>query len=93
MVKKSDIVEFASLATRGVTKPAAEGAVGAVFAAIAEALARGCEDVTVAGFGRFFRKSRPAREGRNPRTGEPLAIGPSNTVSFRAGKALKEALN
>ena len=76
----------------GMTKQAAEAAVGAVFASIAEALARG-EDVTVIGFGRFSRKSWPAREGRNPRTGEAVAIGPSATVSFRAGKALKEALN
>ena len=57
-----------------------------------EALVRG-EDVNVAGFGRFFRKSRPAREGRNPRTGERIAIGPSSTGSFRAGKALKDAFN
>ena len=61
-------------------------------ALLAGALARG-EDVAVIGFSRFSRKSRPAREGRNPRTGEPVAIGPSATVSFKAGKALKEALN
>ena len=75
-----------------VTKRAAETAVDAVFAAIVEALARG-EIVTVPGFGRFAAKSRPARTGRNPRTGEPIAIGPSTAVSFRAGKGLKEALN
>ena len=91
MVKKSDIVERVA-GEAGVTRSAAEDAVGAVFSAITGALARG-EDVTVAGFGKFSRKSRPAREGRNPRTGEPVAIGPSNTVSFRAGKALKDALN
>ena len=45
------------------------------------------------GFGRFSRKSRSAREGRNPRTGERITIGPSATVSFRASKALKDALN
>ena len=91
MVKKSDIVERVA-GEAGVTRSAAEDAVRAVFSAIAGALARG-EDVTVAGFGKFSRKSRPAREGRNPRTGEPVAIGPSNSVSFRAGKALKDALN
>ena len=90
-MKKADIVQH--VASEGaMTKPAAEAAVGAVFASIAEALARG-EDVTVAGFGRFVRTERPAREGRNPRTGERIAIGPSSRVSFKAGKALKEALN
>ena len=76
----------------GMTKQAADAAVCAVFASIAEALAHG-EDITVVGFGRFSRKSRPAREGRNPRTGEPVVIGPSAAVFFKAGKALKEALN
>ena len=57
-----------------------------------EAPARG-EDVAVAGFGRFARKDRPAREGRNPRTGERIAVGPPSGVSFKAGKALKDALN
>lgn len=90
MVKKSDIVERVA-GEAGVNKSAAEDAAGAVFSAIAGARARG-EDVTVAGFGKLFRKSRPAREGRNPRTGEPLAIGPWNTVSFRPGKVLKDAL-
>ena len=69
-----------------------EAAVDAVFASIAEALARG-EKVAVAGFGRFARTDRPAPEGRNPRTGERIAIGPSSGVSFKAAKALKDALN
>ena len=76
----------------GITKQAAQAAVDAVFGSIADALARG-EDVAVAGFGRFSRTERPAREGRNPRTGERIAIGPSVGVSFKAGKALKDALN
>ena len=67
-------------------------AFGAVTASIAESLARG-DDVAIAGFGRFTRTHRAAREGRNPRTGERIAIGPSVGVSFKAGKALKDALN
>ncbi|MCY4502597.1 MAG: HU family DNA-binding protein [Alphaproteobacteria bacterium] len=90
-MRKADIVEF--VASEGaMTKRDADAAVGAVFASIAEALARG-EDVTVAGFGRFARTERPARAGRNPRTGERIAIGPSSGVSFKAGKVLKDALN
>lgn len=90
-MKKSDMVERVA-GEAGMTKQAAETAVDDVFAAIAEALARG-EDVTVIGFGKFSTNSRPARMGRNPRTGEPVAIRPSTTVSFKVGKALKEALN
>lgn len=51
------------------------------------------EDVTVAGFGRFSRRIWPACAVGNPRTGEPVAIGPSATDSFKVAKALKEALN
>ena len=76
----------------GIARQDSEAAVGVVFASIAEALARG-EDVAVAGFGSFARKERPARQGRHPRTGESISIGPSSGVSFRAGKALKDALN
>jgi len=90
-MKKRDVVERVA-GEADITKQAAEAAVGAVFGSIAEALARG-EDVAVAGFGKFARTERPAREGRNPRTGERIAIGPSSGVSFKAGKALKEALN
>ena len=90
-MKKTEIVERVAGQT-GMTKQAADAAVGAVFASIAEALARG-EEVSVAGFGKFSRNDRPAREGRNPRTGERIAIGPSAGVSFKAGKTLKDALN
>ena len=90
-MKKAEIVERV-VVEAGIAKQAAQAAVGGVFDAIAEALARG-EDVSIVGFGRFSRKDRPAREGRNPRTGERIAIGPSAGVSFKAGKALKDGLN
>ena len=90
-MKKTEIVERVA-GEAGITKQAAQAAVGGVFDSIAEAFARG-ENVSIVGFGRFSRKDRPAREGRNPRTGERIAIGPSSGVSFKAGKALKDALN
>ena len=90
-MKKRDVVERVADET-GIGKQAAEAVVGAVFALIAEALARG-DDVTVTGFGKFARIDRPAREGRNPRTGERITVGPSAGVSFKAGKTLKDALN
>ena len=90
-MKKSEIVEH--VGREVAMRKGAADAVDAVFSTVAGSLARG-EDVAVAGFGRFSRKSRPAREGRSPaRTGEPVSIGPSATVSFRAAGALKDALN
>ena len=61
--------------------------------AVAGALKDWAAAVAIMGFGTFTGKSRPAREGRNPRTGERIAIGASNSVSFKAGKALREAVN
>lgn len=51
------------------------------------------EEVTLVGFGTFKVNPRAAREGRNPKTGEAIQIAASNTPAFKAGKALKEALN
>ena len=76
----------------GVARSAAGDAVDAVFEAIAEALARG-EDVRIAGFGTFGTKRRPARTGRNPRTGESLNIAASTVPAFKAGKPLRDAVN
>ncbi|MBH44364.1 MAG: hypothetical protein CMD88_02775 [Gammaproteobacteria bacterium] len=50
-------------------------------------------EVAIAGFGSFKSKRREARTGRNPRTGESIQIAASNVPSFKAGKALKDALN
>lgn len=76
----------------GLGKAQAGDAVEAVFAAIGEALARG-EDVRVAGFGTFAAKDRPARAGRNPRTGEAVPIPASTVPSFKAARALRDAVN
>ena len=76
----------------GVGRSAAGDAVDAVFEAIAEDLARG-EDVRVAGFGTFGSTSRPARTGRNPRTGESLDIAAPTAPTFKAGKPLRDAVN
>lgn len=64
----------------------------AVLDEITSALRRG-DSVTLVGFGTFERRHRAARTGKNPRTGETLQIGASNTVGFKAGKALKDAVN
>ena len=90
-MNKSDIAGRVAGRT-GVGRSAAGVAVDAVFEAIAEALARG-EDVRIAGFGAFGTRSRPARTGRNPRTGESLEISASTVPSFKAGKPLRDAVN
>ena len=90
-MKKAEIVERMA-GEAGIGKQADRAAVGGVFDAIAEVLARG-EDVSIVGFGRLSRKDRPAHEGRNPRAGDRIAIGPSAGVSFKAGKQLKDSLS
>ena len=82
-----------SVATRtSITRATADSAVAAVFATIPEALARG-EKVSIAGFATFATRSRPARRGRNPATGESIAIAASTALSFKAGKTLRDAVN
>jgi DNA-binding protein HU-beta len=66
--------------------------VEAVLGSITESLQKG-DAVALSGFGSFVAKSRAARTGRNPRTGEPVAIPSSRAPAFKAGKALKDALN
>ena len=69
----------------------ANKAINALFDAIAEALENG-ETVRVPGFGTFSSRSRAARQGRNPRTGERMTIGASTTPVFKPGKALRDAV-
>ena len=78
-------------ARTSLSKSDADAAVSAVFSAIADALASG-EIVTIAGFGAFSTRSRPARQGRNPRTGESITIAASTAPSFKAGKTLRDAV-
>src|SRR3954454_4588588 len=64
----------------------------AAFAAVADAIARG-EEVSIQGFGKFKAAGRPAREGRNPPTGEALQIAASRKAAFAPAKPLKDKLN
>lgn len=76
----------------GTTKTDARKAVDAVFAAIADAAAKG-EEVSLNGFGKFKVKASPAREGRNPATGATIKIAASNKLTFSPAKAVKDRLN
>jgi len=90
-ISKSDIVTSVAEAA-GLTKADAGKAVDAVLSAISGALARG-EVVSLIGFGTFSVKARAARTGLNPRTKETIEIPASNSPAFKAGKALKDAVN
>ena len=89
-MRKRDIA--AHVADRvSLSKGQAEDAVNALLEAIQGALASG-EKVSLVGFGTFSTRSRLARSGRNPHTGESIAIAASKTPSFKAGKALRDAV-
>jgi len=83
----ASVAEAASL-----TKADATRAVDALFEAITGALAGG-DEVRLVGFGTYNVASRAASEGRNPRTGEKIAIAASKQVKFKPGKSLKDAVN
>ncbi len=90
-MNRSELVNHVADATN-LSKAAADRAVDAVFQAIASALERS-EEVTLLGFGTFVTTERPARQGRNPQTGEPIQIAASRAPTFKAGKRLKTAVN
>ena len=90
-MNKSELAEAVS-ASFGGNKTMGAAALDAVFGALTEALASG-KRVQVSGFGTFEVRHRQARMGRNPRTGDPVQIKASNAPAFKAGKALKAAVN
>jgi len=90
-VNKTDLIE-AIAASADIPKAAAGRALDAVVDSITGALKNG-ESVVLVGFGTFAVKERAARTGRNPQTGAEIQIAASNVPGFKAGKALKDAVN
>ncbi len=90
-MNKSELVDQLAAAA-DLPKNTANKVVDVLVNTITQALAAG-EEVALVGFGSFVVKARPARTGRNPKTGEPLQIKASKVPNFRAGKALKDAVN
>ena len=76
----------------GMTKKDAEKFTGVFVETVIESMKKG-ERVQVVGFGTFEVRERPARNARNPRTGETIAIEASKAPVFKAGKTLRESLN
>lgn len=90
-MNKSDLID-AIAANSGLSKADAGRALDGFTGAVTKALKKG-ETVSLVGFGTFSVKKRGARTGRNPRTGETIKIKASKNPSFKAGKALKDAVN
>ena len=87
----NDLID-AVAAKAGANKADAKHLVDSVFRAIAEAAAKG-DEVSINGFGKFKVKASPARDGRNPATGETIKIRASKKLTFAAAKAVKDKLN
>ena len=90
-MNKTDLIEAMADAA-DISKAAAARALEGLVEGIAKALKEG-DTVSIVGFGNFTVRERAARTGRNPRTGEEIAIAASKTPAFKAGKALKDAVN
>ena len=87
VMNKSQVIDAVAQKT-GLKKKEAENVVNAFLSTIEDALANE-EKVQLVGFGTFETKKRPARTGRNPRTGEAMTIAASKVVTFKASSALK----
>jgi len=90
-VNKNELIAQVADVTN-LSKADATRAVDGVFDVITDSL-KGGDEVRLVGFGTFSVTQRAATEGRNPRTGEPIKIPASKQPKFKAGKALKDAVN
>ncbi|BDZ72662.1 MULTISPECIES: HU family DNA-binding protein [Methylophaga] len=90
-MNKSELID-AVAAAADISKAKAAQAVDGMTSAVTKALSSG-DQVTLVGFGTFSVRERAARTGRNPRTGEEIKIAAAKIPAFKAGKALKDAVN
>ncbi len=90
-MNKTELID-AMADSADISKAAAGRALEGMISAIAEALKSG-DQVSIVGFGSFSVRERAARTGRNPQTGQTITIKASKTPAFKAGKALKDAVN
>lgn len=93
-MNKSDLIDSVAQQAR-LSKKDAKAAVDAIFDAAGGVIIRSLnagEDVAISGFGKFERRTRAARRGRNPRTGEEITVPASTAPAFRAGKTFKDSL-
>lgn len=90
-MNNTDIAD-AIATSHGIAKTDAKKLVDAVFAVIADGVAKG-EEISLPGFGKFKVKDQPERQGRNPSTGEAITIAASKKLGFTSAKAVKDRLN
>ncbi|MEM8498319.1 MAG: HU family DNA-binding protein [Pseudomonadota bacterium] len=90
-MNKTELID-AIAESADLSKASAARTLEATLDAITGALQQG-DSVALVGFGTFQAKDRAARTGRNPQTGEAMQIPAARVPSFKAGKALKDALN
>lgn len=89
---KSGLIEEVAKRTPHISKKDTEVVVNTIFDAMIEALRAG-DRIEIRGFGSFQVKIREARDGRNPKTGEPVHISAKRTPFFKVGKELKEMVD
>ena len=89
---KSGLIEAVAEKTPHISKKDTEIVVNTIFDSMADALKEG-QRIEIRGFGSFQVKVREAREGRNPKTGEPVHISAKRTPFFKVGKELKEMVD
>lgn len=90
-MNKSQLIDKIA-AGADISKAAAGRALDAVIASVTDSLKAG-DDMALVGFGSFTVRERSARTGRNPQTGKEIKIAAAKVPAFRAGKALKDAVN
>jgi len=90
-MNKAEMIEIVARQAE-ISKSAAERSIDAMIGAVKASLKKG-QEVSLIGFGSFYVVERAARNGRNPRTGEHVAIAAAKIPRFRPGKGLKDALN
>ena len=90
-MNKAELIDAMSEAA-DISKAAAGRALEGMLDAVTQSLRKG-DQVSLVGFGTFVVRERAARSGRNPKTGEMISISAARVPSFKAGKALKDAVN
>lgn len=90
-MNKAELIEKIAIGA-DITKASAGRALGSLLTTVTEELANGGE-VALVGFGTYKVNKRAARKGRNPQTGAEIQIAAAKVPSFKAGKALKDAVN
>ena len=90
-MNKSELIDHIAESS-DISKAAAARALDATIGGITQSL-QNAESVSLVGFGTFLVRERAARTGRNPQTGATIEIAAAKVPAFKAGKALKDALN